>query len=140
MWLAPLFELTQFFCLEPGLADNTPVAFCRVHWEARSQSAIRSDDQGVLAGPAVPLLELAAHELLHLFQPCHGIDHLVPRPVLVNEPVDDCVDTGPVIGCDERAVPALMFELRLVKHRGLVDVVISRDTGVVCDFVSSMTS
>src|SRR5262249_50081121 len=67
--LAGLLHLVKLAFIELVMLDGSPVVASRVHGEARSQSSVGTNDAGVLAGTAVPRLQLPAHELLHLRQP-----------------------------------------------------------------------
>lgn len=133
MLLAVALDLSQLSLLESRFPDTTPVAGCRVHRETGCQCSVSPDDQRVLSGAAIPLRELAPHEPLHFLKAPDRIHHFVAGPVFLDEPVDEGIDTRPVRRRDERAVAVVVSEMRLVEHRGFVDVVVGGDAVLVGD-------
>ena len=98
------------------VADRAPVVGGRIHREARRQRPVHADDHVVLARAAVPRLDLATHEGLHVLKALHRVHHLVAELVLLDDPVDQGVHPRPVFLRDVGAVLVEMLELGLVKH------------------------
>ncbi len=132
MRLARPLHLRQLFGLELVVFNGSPIVSSVVHRETRRERAVGTNDQRVLSGAAILLLNLASHEVTHLIQAAGGVYHLVAccsSFVSTNPPA---CPPSPSLICNEPIVVVHMPEIGLVHHRRLVDVVIGGNAVIVC--------
>ncbi len=126
-----LLHVLELLPLELVVLDGAPVVAGVVHRETGRERAVNPYDQRVHAGTASPVMEIAFDELLHLRQALHRIHHFVAGVLLVDQPVNQFSNHRMVFFADERRVAFVMLERRLLGHRRLANVIVSRDTVVV---------
>lgn len=113
--------------------DDSPIVRRGIHWEARSGTAVHADDDRILSGSAVPWFHFAAHKFLHILKAFNGIHHLVSGLVFFDQPIHQVVDLRPVVRIDEGIVRFVMFEMILLDHRRLVEMIIRRNAVIAGD-------
>ena len=69
---------------------------------------------------------------------CRRVHHLVSTAVLINQPVEHCVDLRPVLLPDKRGVLFQVVEIVVLEHGRFVDVIIRGNSIVVGDFRQSL--
>src|SRR5215472_1909959 len=111
--LAFLLHLFELLRVELVVLDGSPVIAGGVHRETRSESAIHTNDQRVVAGTAVPVLQVAVDEVLHLGQALDRVHHVVTGLLLLNQPIDKLCYRRMVFFTDERWIRIQMLEMRL---------------------------
>lgn len=66
--LTSLLHLVELADFKLMVLNHAPVVRRGVHWEAWRQRAIRTDNNRILASPAIPRFNFPAQKLLHIVQ------------------------------------------------------------------------
>lgn len=134
MRFATLLHFVELLQVEFLIFNGAPIIFGVVHGKAWSQCPIGADNQPVLAAAAAPVFAVSAHEFLHLLQPGDGINHFVALALLVDEPVEEIIHDGKILGPYIGIVPMQMLEMRLFHHGSFVHVKGDGDAVIVGNF------
>src|SRR5215510_8394477 len=98
MGVAALLHLAELFAVELVIFDGPPVISGGIHREAGRDRPVRANQHGVVSGAAMPRVDVAAHEELHLLKVRLRVDHDISLPVLLGQVVEKLVHLGPVFG------------------------------------------
>jgi hypothetical protein len=98
-----------------------------VHRKTGSQGSVYANDERVLTGAAVPWLEVAMHEVLHLREPLDRVRHHVAGLLFFDQPVEHFAYLRSVLRTGICRVLVEVLEVGLLDERRLIDVIVRGD-------------